>query len=97
MRTSQVIAPADHPFAFACEMHSPSVLGAINPLSASDALQGLPITSLFTLTPDFAISKMEVFGKSLVDVASRFSHVLYASFPSVKISSSIMRVEGVQK
>ncbi len=83
MRTSHVIAPADHPFAFACEMHSPSVLGSMNPLSASDCLHGLPMTSLFRLTPDCAISKMDVFGKSLVDVVSKLLQVLYASFPSV--------------
>ena len=51
------ITPPFQPAAAAWFTHVPSVAGSMNPLVASDAPPGFPMTSLFSSKPFFGISR----------------------------------------
>jgi hypothetical protein len=69
---SQNIAPAFHPLLFAVAKHPARVEAGINPLLASPAEAGLPMTSLLRGTPaNELISNTEVWTKSVWDVVRR--------------------------
>ncbi len=67
----KAMTPAFQPLALAWSMHVPSVVGSMNPLVASAAVPGLPMTSLLRSTPFAWISKTEEPGKAPPDVVSR--------------------------
>ncbi len=54
----------------------------MNPLLASLAVAGLPITILLIGTPLAAIWKTAVWGHVLEDVLRRLAHVVYSDAPS---------------
>jgi hypothetical protein len=55
----------------------------MNPLAASEAVAGFPITSLLNGTPLSAIWKRADSGQVLEDVVRRLSQVVYSFTPSV--------------
>jgi hypothetical protein len=68
--TSQNDAPAFQPLFLACDKQPASVFGPIYPLLASEAVPGLPMTTLSRPTPFAAISNTELCGKLFEDLVS---------------------------
>lgn len=60
----------------------------MKPLLASDAIAGLPMTSLLRDTPLAAIWKRAVWGQVLDEVVKRPAQVVYSVVPSEKRSGS---------
>lgn len=76
--------PPFQPRCLACQIHPASVEGATNPLDASDAVAGFPMTILFSGTPEAAISNREVWGHAEDDFVKRPVQDVYSVVPSKK-------------
>lgn len=72
-----------HPLFFACCTQVAKVEVDMNPLAASLAVAGFPITSLLNGTPLAAISNKAVSGQVLDDVVSKLAQVVYSLAPSI--------------
>ena len=72
-----------HPWFFAWETQLASVDVDMEPLFASPAA-GLPMTSLFSGTPDAAIWKRALLGQVELEAVSRLAQVVYSLVPSVR-------------
>lgn len=71
-----------HPWFLACWTHPASVVVDMNPLLASPAVAGFPITSLERGTPLAAIWKRADFGHVLEEVVRRPAQDVYSLDPS---------------
>ena len=71
------------PLLLACCKHEARVDADMNPLLASEAVAGLPMTILLNGTPLAAISKTDDFGHVLEERLSKLSQVVYSVAPSV--------------